>query len=429
MGKTILSSFQWMVFILAGSIVVPISVAYAFHFTPTETADLLQRTFFIIGVTTLLQGLFGHKLPLIEGPAGLWWGVFLAYAGLATQEGSTHAVLSSLELGLLASGALFIALSSLNLIKYVQMLFTPAVTGTYLVLLTLQLSGPFISGILGADGGSVDGKTTLASFITLILAIALSQARIIFLKNYSVLISLIFGWTLFALFGLATFPSMKSTGLFTLPKWFVWGTPTFNAGIFISSLLTALLLMTNMIASVEAVKQVVKPEKYESMRKTSFIMGINQMLAAIFPTIGGVPISGSAGFILTTRIKERLPFLIGAIIILVMSFFPIITAFFAALPAPVGYATLFISMAGILGLGINAVKEDLNNEKKILVITVSIMVGCGVLLLPGSTLTTLPSVVQSLLHNGLVIGVLASIVLDQIIGERSSRQKVDMAEK
>ena len=58
MGKTILSSFQWMVFILAGSIVVPISVAYAFHFTPTETADLLQRTFFVIGITTLLHGLF-----------------------------------------------------------------------------------------------------------------------------------------------------------------------------------------------------------------------------------------------------------------------------------------------------------------------------------------------------------------------------------
>lgn len=423
MGKTVFSSFQWMVFILAGTIVAPVSVAYAFGFTPVETADLLQRTFFIVGVTTLLQGFFGHKLPLIEGPAGLWWGVFLAYAGLAAHGGSAQAVLSSLELGLIASGALFILLSSLNLIKYVQTLFTPAVTGSYLILLILQLSGPFISGMLGAEEGRVDGKTTAAAFITLILAIILSQSKIIFLKNYSVLISLVFGWVLFAVLGLASFSPTTSSGVFTLPKWFVWGTPTFNAGIFITSLLTALLLMTNMIASVEAVKQVVKPEKTESMRKVSFIMGINQILAGIFPTVGGVPISGSAGFILTTRIKERLPFLIGAAIILIMSFFPVITVFFAALPAPVGYATLFVSMAGILGLGMNTVKQDLGNEKKILVISVAIMVGCGVLLLPGETLTALPSVIQSLLHNGLVVGVVVAMILDQVFGRQVKRNK------
>jgi xanthine/uracil permease len=423
MGKTFFSSFQWMVFILAGSIVVPISVAYAFGFSTAETADLLQRTFFIVGVTTLLQGLFGHKLPLIEGPAGLWWGVFLAYAGFSVHSGSTQGILSSLELGLLASGMLFILLSSFNLIKYVQMLFTPAVTGTYLILLILQLSGPFITGILGADEGRVDGKTTVAALITLALSIALSQSRVVFLKNYSVLISLVFGWILFSLLGLASFSTSADVGIFSLPKWFVWGTPTFNTSVFITSLLTALLLMTNMIASVEAVKQVVQPKKLESMRKTSFIMGVNQMLAGIFPTVGGVPISGSAGFILTTRIKDRLPFLIGASIVLVMSFFPIITAFFATLPAPVGYATLFVSMAGIMGLGMNTVKQDLTNEKKVLVISVSIMVGCGVLLLPGKTLTALPSVVQSLLHNGLVVGVLVAMVLDQIIGRRANLRK------
>ncbi|MGV3489380.1 MAG: purine/pyrimidine permease [Tuberibacillus sp.] len=418
MGKTTLASFQWMVFILAGTIVAPVSVAYAFGFNHAETADLLQRTFFVVGITTLLQGLFGHKLPLMEGPAGLWWGVFLTYAGMAAH---TQGVLSSLEMGLIAAGLLFVVLSVFNLIKYVQMLFTPAVTGTYLILLIVQLSGPFISGILGADEGRIDGKTATAALITLVLSILMSQSRIIFLKNYSVLISLIFGWILFALFGLSALPS-NHLGWVTVPRWFVWGTPSFNAGIFITSLLTALLLLTNMIASVEAVKQVVRPKKMESMRKTSLIMGINQILAGVFPTVGGVPISGSAGFILTTRIKERLPFLIGTAIILVMSFFPVITAFFASLPAPVGYATLFVSMAGILGLGMNTVKQDLDNPKKVQVISISIMIGSGVLMVPGEALLALPGAVQSLLHNGLVVGVLAAIVLDQWIARRDDRK-------
>lgn len=425
MGKTTLASFQWMVFILAGTIVAPVSVAFAFGFTHAETADLLQRTFFVVGVTTLLQGLFGHKLPLTEGPAGLWWGVFLAYAALAAQSGSPEKVLSGLEMGLLASGVLFILLSAFNMIRFVQKLFTPAVIGTYLILLIIQLSGPFISGILGADEGRVDGKTALASLITLALSIFLSQSRMVFLKNYSVLISLIFGWVLFGVLGLTASQSSAQLDIVTVPKWFVWGVPTFDAGIFITSLLTGLLLLTNMIASIEAVRQVVQSEKPESMRKTSFVMGINQMLAGVFPTVGGVPISGSAGFILTTRIKERLPFLIGAAMILIMSFFPMITTFFAALPAPVGYATLFVSMAGILGLGMNTVKQDLQNVQKVQVISLSIMIGAGVLFIPETVLSSLPNVLRSLLHNGLVIGVLAAILLDQMMARKTYRALSD----
>lgn len=423
MGKRVLSSLQWFVFILAGTIVAPISVASAFGFSSGETAELLQRTFFIVGLTSLLQGLFGHRLPLTEGPAGLWWGVFLAYAGMAHHGGgaSAHAVLQSLELGLIASGLLFIALSALNLIRYVEKGFTPAVTGTYLILLVIQLSGPFVSGILGADGGKVDAKTAGAALATLVLSVVLSQAGVRFLKNYSVLISLVIGWLLFRALGLGTEVPSGGGRTLSMPEWFAWGPPSFDAGIFVTSLLTALLLMTNMIASVEAVRRAVRSEKAVHWRRTSLIMGINQMAAGVFPTVGGVPISGSAGFILTTRITERLPFLIGSAMTLAMSFFPPVTGWLSALPAPVGYATLFVSMAGILGLGLQTVKEELHHEKKVTVISLSIMIGSGVLLLPASALEALPGVLQSILHNGLVVGVLAAIVLDLIFRRKERR--------
>lgn len=105
------SSVQWAVFILATSIVAPLSVGYAFGMSQPEIAGLLQRGFFVFGLTSLLQGMFGHKLPLLEGPAGLWWGVFLMYAGFVSSAGHADVVLRSLELGLLVSGVLFLLLS------------------------------------------------------------------------------------------------------------------------------------------------------------------------------------------------------------------------------------------------------------------------------------------------------------------------------
>src|SRR5699024_1417084 len=79
---TFLSSVQWALFILMGSIVVPIAVASSYGLSPELTVEFVQRTLFVLGIAGILQTLFGHRLPVQEGPAGLWWGVFSLYAGL-----------------------------------------------------------------------------------------------------------------------------------------------------------------------------------------------------------------------------------------------------------------------------------------------------------------------------------------------------------
>lgn len=413
MTKHIFSSIQWMVFILAGTIVTPISVAFAFHFSGAETADLLQRTFFVVGLTSILQGMFGHRLPLMEGPAGLWWAVFLTYAAVASHSGiSGELILRSLELGVLSAGGLFILLSVFKLNQYIRKIFTPTMTGVYLILLVVQLSGPFIEGILGINGGHLDWKTATGAIVTLCLAIILSRLSFSILKNYSVLISLIVGWALFALMGLTESP-VKPHHIFQFPSVFAWGIPTFQLSVFITAMLTALLLLTNLLASVDVVKQVVEPEKNISLDRIGFIMGINQLIGGLFSTIGGVPISGSAGFIKTTGIKERLPFLIGSVFILILSFFPFVMDILASIPASVGYATLFVSISSIAGMGIRTLKPVLDQENKLTVISLSFMAGAGILLLPAGALKGLPSIVSSLLSNGLVIGVLFGILLEQ----------------
>ena len=97
-----------------------------------------------------------------------------------------------------------------------------------------------------------------------------------------------------------------------------------------------LLLLTNMLASIRVVQKVVS--KYEEnaasdrFKQAGIITGINQLLGGLFSAIGPVAISGSAGFIATTNIYKRLPFILGSSFIIVVSIFPKITSFFAANP-------------------------------------------------------------------------------------------------
>ncbi|WLV24092.1 purine/pyrimidine permease [Aciduricibacillus chroicocephali] len=424
--KNVFSSMQWMFFILANIVVIPVSVGAAYGLPVADIATLLQRTFFVIGITSLLQGLFGHKLPLNEGPAGLWWSLFLIFAGMvASGKQEASIVLRSLELGIFIAGGIFLLLSVFRLINPIKKLFTPLVTGTYLVLLVSQLSGPFVKGILGVDylSDRLDPKVAITAVIILILTVILAKSRFKFLSSYSILISLATGWILFALLKITKPMNLEVHSFISVPKVFTWGTPTFDAGIVLTSIFTAFLLLTNLVASAEVVSKVSESKEPVNYPRSTFIMGINHLISGAFSVIGAVPLGGAAGFIATTRIKERLPFLIGSTAIMLMSFFPVLMAFLASLPVPLGYATIFLAISSLIGLGLNELRTALQNPDAPAIISLSLMGGFGLMAVPEDALSTLPELLVSLVNNGLIIGVIIAIVLEQIFRKRQAIQE------
>lgn len=417
-----LSSIQWTFFILANIVVIPVSIGFAFDLSLMEIATLLQRTFFVIGVTSLLQGFFGHKLPLNESPAGLWWTIFLIYAGVvATGAQSADVVLRSLEMGILVSGVIFLILSMLKLMEHIKKLFTPLVTATYLILLISQLSGPFMKGIFGIGylSEGFDVTVTICALATLILSIVLSKSPWKILSSYSVLFSLAFGWLLFAIVGITKPLTVEVTSWISLPTPFAWGLPMFDLGIVLTAVFTSFLLLTNLVASADIVAKVTDSKEVVNYNRSGFVMGINHVIAGCFSVVGSVPIAGVAGFITTTQIKERLPYFIGCTLILVMSFFPVIMTFLASLPVPVGYATIFLSIASLIGIGLNQVKDVLTDLHAPSIISLSLMAGFGLMFIPSEALVALPDAMQSLVNNGLIVGVIICIILEQILRKKT----------
>ena len=323
--KTFLSALQWALFILAGSLIVPISVATSYGLNGAEAIAFVQRTLFVLGFAGLLQAIFGHKLPIQEGPAGLWWGIFSLYASLGVVLfGSSNETLKVLQYAFLLSGIICIILSVFGLIDKLVRYFTPTVIGTYLFLLVAQLSGSFLKGMFGLDGKhtEVQPNVFILSLIVILLSFFIMKLPII--GQYSVLFSIVCGWILFACFGLSN-PITPVTDIIRFPSLFVFGMPRVEWNMVITVIFVTLLLLTNMLASIRVVQKVVS--KYEEnaasdrFKQAGIITGINQLLGGLFSAIGPVAISGSAGFIATTNIYKRLPFILGSNFIIVVSIF------------------------------------------------------------------------------------------------------------
>ena len=78
-----------------------------------------------------LQGWLGHRLPIADGPAGSWVGVFTVLAYATAGQDQLHSTLQILELGMIISGVILIGLGVTGFIGRILFLFTPLVTGTF----------------------------------------------------------------------------------------------------------------------------------------------------------------------------------------------------------------------------------------------------------------------------------------------------------
>src|SRR5690606_5303429 len=131
---------------------------------------LAQRVLFFVGLGSLLQVLWGHRLPIVEGTAGMWWAIFISLGTTAAATGKPLATLrTALELALMAAGLVTLLLGATGLVARMQQLFTPAVTGTAMVLLAVELSSKAVPTMLGAgvQSGGIRASTALPSLLTL----------------------------------------------------------------------------------------------------------------------------------------------------------------------------------------------------------------------------------------------------------------------
>ncbi|WP_404336141.1 purine/pyrimidine permease [Planococcus rifietoensis] len=422
MTKNLAGGFQWAIFLIASSIAAPIAIANIFGMDTADTALFLQRTIFVLGIACLIQASIGHRLPINEGPAGLWWGVFIVYAGLVGVLYSTaEESLQVLQSGLFYSGILFIVFAVMGVVDKLKQFFTPTVTFVYLLLLVLQISESIMKGLFGiaSEGDLMDVWVLLAAIAVILITFYFMFHRSAFISRYSVLLSIAFGWLLFWAIGKA--PSIpKADGAWvTFPDMLVFGPLVFDGGMLVTTLFLTVLLIANMMASVHVMESLLKNafsiQTEDRMKQASVASGLNHLLAGLFSSVGPVPISGAAGFVSATRTPGLRPFIVGGVIVTGISLFPQLMAVLAALPAPVAYAVIFAIFSKMVEMAFNALEAEENSKRAYKVAAFGLMTGVGLMFIPTESMAGLPSAVAAILSNGLITGTIIAILIEQVM--------------
>jgi xanthine/uracil permease len=412
-----IQGIQWAVFILTNVIAVPVVVGAAFHMLPADISTFMQRMLLVTGAATLVQVYIGHRLPVVEGAAGMWWAIFILL-GTLSAPAKHGLVLQQLEFGLIIAGIFLAVISFLPIIEKIRNLFTPIVTGVYLILLVSQMSGSFFKSMLGiTETNHLDGKIAGICLVevTIILVISLKAKGI--WKSMGPLVGIVVGWVLFHLLGLIhTGKVYQPSGWFSIPQVFSWGQPHFDIGIVLTSVITSVVLISNVIASILVVGMALEREVHSRQYQKGILgNGIGLFVSGVFSVVGVVPLSVSAGFISTTGIKERRPLVMGAILIILAGFFPYISEFFSTLPLEVAYASLFIPFSQMLGFGIRDLMGKEPTSRNLLVIGLSLMAGIGMMFMPPTAFESVVPWLRNIVANGLLIGLILCLVLEHII--------------
>lgn len=416
-SRTVVYSLQWLAFNLVNVSVVPLVVGNALGLDHNGIAELSRRIMFFASLASILQILYGHKLPIIEGPAGMWWGIFVTLGQMAPAMGKDLAVLrSDLEAGMIAAGLVMVLLGCSGLMGRALKLFSPAVTGTVLILLALQLSGSFVRGMLGITGpdSALDMRAFLVSLLVLAIVVLVNLTCTGFVRSIAILIGTAAGWIAAVLAGISPDISYEPASI-QLPGLFSWGTPTLDPAILLISVLTSVLVLSNSVASIFAMERTLHITiAKKDHNKGVIYTGIGDILSGVSATIGLVPYSASAGLVSLTGVGARAPFILFSAMTMIMGLIPSIGHFFSSIPAPVGYSVLLASFCQMLCFGLTDYGRIKFTGRMVFVVGLPVLIGTGILSLPASSFATIPAWLRYIFGNGFLAGMLLCILLEHV---------------
>lgn len=411
----LLAGFQWLFFMFANTVVIPLSVGGALQLEQVEIVSAIQRSFIVTGAACILQGLFGHRYALMEGQSGLWWGVILS---LATTASTLHIDLSvlggSIAVGAMISGVLVAVLGMFGLGDLLRRWFTPVVMFVFLLLLANQLIFIFLQGMIGLNTSEhIDLGVACFSFAIAGLTIFLNVKGKGVISNLSLLIGMVVGWIgAVLLFPQEVTASVKTTPFLT---WFPWGEPALHWGIVVTVIITGLLNTTNTIATLKGAEDMYEKETGSNQYRASLAWsGILTSLAGMLGLVPYAPYASSLGFLQSTGIKERAPFFIGSLLFILLGIIPPLSAFFSTIPQSVGNTILFVAYLQLFRSALTNIEHVAFSSKTIYRIALPALLGMTIMNIPAEAFATIPTLVRPLLSNGLLMGILTALLTEFI---------------
>ncbi len=406
-----LYSLQWVLLLLPALIMSVTLCASVFNFSPEERISFLTLTFVISGSFTTIQSLFGHKYPILEGPAMAHLLTILLLAPLGIE---------AIQGGMILGGIVLAFLSITGSISLLKKLFNKNIIIVILILIALAFIPHLVADMvkpLKVNNGISSWISLMISTSIIIFTVVCSQVFRGPWAGFSMLAGIVFGSIIYGTLGLLDFHlTLERAHFFSIPKPWVKPHPDLKLVAVVSFVISYVAVLINIMGSVTGVASVISDSKSDSaLKRCMFINGFSGIVCGLFGIVGLVSYSISPGIIVLQKVASRYVLAICGVIIVIMGLFPKITAIFTIIPPSVVSSVLCVALGSQIGAALKMIRDNSFSHRDALVIGLSVTMGALVSVVPDSAFSDAPGHLRLILKNALIMGTLIALFFEHIV--------------
>lgn len=435
LGMSVSLALQHLVAMIVGCVTPAIIIANALGLPQSERVLLIQVSLVMSAVTTLIElfpigGKLGSGLPVMFGISFAYLPSMQAIVG----GGGDIATIA----GAMVIGGIVAAVVGV-FVKKIRRFFPPIITGTVVFTIGLSLYPTAINYMAGGAGNTYEvvvlrkGLTSalvhgswqnwaVAAF-TLIVVMVMSNKGKGICKLAAILLGMIAGYIVAAVFGMVDLSEVRDAAWFSLPKFMHFGIKfEFSACIAL-----ALLFAINAIQAIgdltaTTVGGLNREPTDQELQGGIVTYGLTNVLSAFFGSLPTATYSQNVGIVTTNKVVNRVVFALAGGFLLLAGLIPKFSAILTTIPQCVlGGATITV-FSTIAMTGMKLIASETISPRNTTIVGLSAALGVGISQ-SSSALSQFPESITIIFgKTPVVIATIMAVLLNLILPQENTDQ-------
>ena len=435
LGMSISLALQHLVAMIVGCVTPAIIIANALGLPQSERVLLIQVSLVMSAVTTLIElfpigGKLGSGLPVMFGISFAYLPSMQAIVG----GGGDIATIA----GAMVVGGIVAAVVGV-FVKKIRRFFPPIITGTVVFTIGLSLYPTAINYMAGGAGNTYEvvvlrkGLTSalvhgswqnwaVAAF-TLIVVMVMSNKGKGICKLAAILLGMIAGYIVAAVFGMVDLFEVRDAAWFSLPQFMHFGIKfEFSACIAL-----ALLFAINAIQAIgdltaTTVGGLNREPTDQELQGGIVTYGLTNVLSAFFGSLPTATYSQNVGIVTTNKVVNRVVFALAGGFLLLAGLIPKFSAILTTIPQCVlGGATITV-FSTIAMTGMKLIASETISPRNTTIVGLSAALGVGISQ-SSSALSQFPESITIIFgKTPVVIATIMAVLLNLILPQENTDQ-------
>lgn len=380
----------------------------------------LQKLFLLAGLFLTVQIIWGHKMPLIIGPASV------LLVGIVSSLSFSYSVIyTSVAVG----GVFLLLLAVSGLLRKISFLFTPRIIVVILLLIAFTLAPVILNLVFDNSAGFENFHLWFAIGLALLMLMMNKWFAGIW-KSIVILLGLIIGTVVYLQFGkpLTAVSTISLSGILTsdTTSFFIFPLE-WDFGVITAFLFCYFALLINELGSIQSVGAVLDLKDMDKRTQRGVaVTGLSNIFAGMHGVIGLVDFSLSPGIISATKCASRFVLIPAGIGLMAISLFPEVISLLNQIPSLVIGSVMFYLMVSQLASGFQLMgkQKAVFDFETATVISFPIMLAVLISFLPAPVVESIPLIVRPILSNGFVMGVIMVIICEHLIFRRKKNKNI-----